>query len=199
MNLNDIKEHYKNFDDWKIEKIATNDSDALPLEVLNILKEEIKNRALTPNLMNRIDLHIRGLSELKFMDAIKPSPKKTPSTTIKVISIYFAVMGFAEIYLFYPIFDVQQINSKDIIFLSAIVLSMLSEISLWRLSKTGWYLSILNCFQVIGWLILYILLLNGFFSVSSFIEELIFYCAVILINAGIIYHLFKSSTLELFK
>ena len=23
MNLNDIKEHYKNFDDWKIEKIAT--------------------------------------------------------------------------------------------------------------------------------------------------------------------------------
>ena len=133
------------------------------------------------------------------MDAIKPSPKKTPSTTIKVISIYFAVMGFAEIYLFYPIFDVQQINSKDIIFLSAIVLSMLSAISLWRLSKTVWYLSILNCFQVIGWLILYILLLNGFFSVSSFIEELIFYCAVILINAGIIYHLFKSSTLELFK
>ncbi|AUC16521.1 hypothetical protein BTO06_15785 [Tenacibaculum sp. SZ-18] len=55
MNLEDIRENYKKFDDWKIEKLATEEADSLRPEVVDILKSEIKKRNLNHSLINSVD------------------------------------------------------------------------------------------------------------------------------------------------
>ncbi len=66
MDLNDIRENYKKFDDWKIEKIASEEAGSLRLEVLDILKAEIKKRNLNLNLIDSVDSQIRELTESEF-------------------------------------------------------------------------------------------------------------------------------------
>ncbi len=66
MDLNDIKENYKNFDDYKIEKIASEEANKLRPEVLDILKAEIKKRNLNLNLIDSVDSQTKELTESEF-------------------------------------------------------------------------------------------------------------------------------------
>ena len=66
MDLNEIRENYKNFDNYKIEKIASEDAGKLRPEVLEILKEEIKKRNLNLNLIDSVNSQTRELSEQEF-------------------------------------------------------------------------------------------------------------------------------------
>ena len=66
MDLNDIKENYKKFEDWKIEKIASEEAGSLRPEVLDILKTEIENRKL--NLLDTIDAQTKEITESEFND-----------------------------------------------------------------------------------------------------------------------------------
>ena len=66
MDLNDIRENYKNFDDYQIEKIASEEAGKLRPEVLDILKVEIKKRNLNPNLIDSVDSQTKELTEQEF-------------------------------------------------------------------------------------------------------------------------------------
>ena len=66
MDLNDIRDNYRNFPDWKIEKIASEEANSLRPEVLDILKAEIKRRNLKSNLINSVDSQTRELTESEF-------------------------------------------------------------------------------------------------------------------------------------
>lgn len=66
MNLDDIRKNYRNFDDYKIERIASEDAGKLRPEVLEILKAEIKKRNLNLNLIDVVDSQIKELTELEF-------------------------------------------------------------------------------------------------------------------------------------
>jgi len=66
MDLNDIRENYKKFDNWKIEKIASEEAGSLRPEVIDIIKSEIKKRNLNLNLIDSIDSQIRELTESEF-------------------------------------------------------------------------------------------------------------------------------------
>ncbi len=68
MNLNDIRENYKKFEDWKIEKIASEEAASLRPEVLDILKDEIKKRNLNPNLIDSVDSQTKELTEFEFIE-----------------------------------------------------------------------------------------------------------------------------------
>ncbi len=68
MDLNDIKENYKKFEDWKIEKIASEEAGSLRPEVLDILKTEIENRKLNLNLLDTIDAQTKEITESEFND-----------------------------------------------------------------------------------------------------------------------------------
>lgn len=63
MNLNDIKDNYRSFDDYKIEKIASEEAGSLRPEVFDILKNEIKRRGLNQNLINSVDFQNKELTE----------------------------------------------------------------------------------------------------------------------------------------
>ena len=85
MDLNDIRENYKNFDDWKIEKIASEEAGSLRPEVLDILKTEIKRRNLNLNLIDSVNSQTKKLtaSEFnKYCDILKnhPCPKCNSKT-----------------------------------------------------------------------------------------------------------------------
>ncbi|GAB3667988.1 hypothetical protein GCM10028791_43500 [Echinicola sediminis] len=66
MDLNDIRKNYEKFDDWKIEEIASEKAGSLRLEVLDILKSEIKKRNLNPNLIDSVDSQTKELTESEF-------------------------------------------------------------------------------------------------------------------------------------
>ena len=66
MDLNDIRENYQNFDDYTIEKIASEEANSLRPEVLDILKAEIKKRNLNLNLIDSVDSQTRELTKLEF-------------------------------------------------------------------------------------------------------------------------------------
>ena len=66
MDLKDIKENYKNFDDYNIEKIASEEAGFLRAEVLDILKAEIKKRNLNLNLIDSVDSQTKELTESEF-------------------------------------------------------------------------------------------------------------------------------------
>lgn len=68
MDLNSIKENYKNYDNWEIEKIASKEASALKPEVIEILKSEITKRNLNLNLIDSIDSQRRELSESEFIE-----------------------------------------------------------------------------------------------------------------------------------
>ncbi len=85
MDLNDIRKNYKNFDDYKIEKIALEEASKLRPEVLDILKEEIKKRNLNPNLIHSVDSQTKELTESEFNEYYKiirnhPCPKCNSKT-----------------------------------------------------------------------------------------------------------------------
>jgi len=88
MDLNDIRENYKNFDDWKIEKIASEEADSLRPEVIDILKTEIKKRNLNLNLIDSVDSQTKELSEYEFneyCDILRNHPcPKCKSKTQKI-------------------------------------------------------------------------------------------------------------------
>ncbi|RZN84776.1 MAG: hypothetical protein EVB11_01615 [Winogradskyella sp.] len=80
MDLNDIRDNYRNFPDWKIEKIASEEANSLRPEVLDILKAEIKRRNLKSNLINSVDSQTRELTESEFNEYChilrnRPCPK----------------------------------------------------------------------------------------------------------------------------
>lgn len=88
MNLNDIKENYKRFDDYQIEKIALEEANSLRPEVLDILKAEIKQRNLNLNLINSIDSQTKQLTNDEFneyCEILKKHPcPKCKSKTQKI-------------------------------------------------------------------------------------------------------------------
>jgi len=63
MDLNDIKENYSNFEDYQIEKIASEEASSLRPEVLDILKSEIKKRNQNLNLLNSVDSQVKEFNE----------------------------------------------------------------------------------------------------------------------------------------
>ena len=88
MDLNDIRENYKNFDDYKIEKIASEEAGSLRPEVIDILKDEIKRRNLNPNLLKSVESQTRELTEAEFneyCDILRKHPcPKCNSKTNKI-------------------------------------------------------------------------------------------------------------------
>ncbi len=66
MDLNDIRENYRNFDDWKIEKIATEEVNSLRPEVIDFLKDEIRKRNLNLNLIDSINSQTKELTDSEF-------------------------------------------------------------------------------------------------------------------------------------
>nr|WP_299384201.1 hypothetical protein [Allomuricauda sp.] len=66
MDLNDIRENYRNFDDWTIEQIATKEVASLRPEVVDILKSEIERRNLNLGLIDSVDLQTKELTEAEF-------------------------------------------------------------------------------------------------------------------------------------
>ena len=66
MDINDIKENYKKFDDWEIEKIASEEAASLRPEVIDILKSEIEKRNLNLNLLDSVNSQIKELTESEF-------------------------------------------------------------------------------------------------------------------------------------
>jgi len=66
MELDDIRENYRSFEDYKIEKIATEDVTKLREGVIDILKEEIQRRNLPKSLIKGIDAQTKELSEKEF-------------------------------------------------------------------------------------------------------------------------------------
>jgi hypothetical protein len=68
MELDEIRENYRNFEDYKIEKIATEDVTKLREGVIDILKEEIQRRDLPKSLINGIDAQTKELTEKEFTD-----------------------------------------------------------------------------------------------------------------------------------
>lgn len=59
MNLSEIKNNYKMFDNYQIEKIVSNDLDTLRPEAVSILKEEIEKRNLSEELLKKVKLRIQ--------------------------------------------------------------------------------------------------------------------------------------------
>lgn len=88
MNLNDIRENYKRFDDYQIEKIALEEAHSLRPEVLDILKAEIKQRNLNLNLINSVDSQTKQLTNDEFneyCEILKKHPcPKCKSKTQKI-------------------------------------------------------------------------------------------------------------------
>lgn len=68
MNLNEIRENYKNFDDYTIERIAIKDSKFLRPEILEILKKEILKRNLSPDIINGIEIQKKKLTKEEFTE-----------------------------------------------------------------------------------------------------------------------------------
>ena len=91
MNLDDIRENYKNFEDWEIEKIASKEADSLRPEVLDILKSEVKKRKL--NLLSSINSQTKELTETEFSEYCEivrnhPCPKcrsKTQKINVSMV------------------------------------------------------------------------------------------------------------------
>ena len=55
IDLEQIKENYAGFDDFKIEHLAKNEADGLSYEVISILVGEIRKRGLNPDLIKGIE------------------------------------------------------------------------------------------------------------------------------------------------
>lgn len=94
MNLSEIKENYKYFDDFKIRKIASEEAASLRPEVLDILKEEIKRRGMDQNLNNSIDTQIREISLLELMDYCAQLQKHPcPNCKSKTGKLHVTIVG----------------------------------------------------------------------------------------------------------
>lgn len=68
MDLQKVRNHYRDLDDLKIELLAKNDASALSSEVLEILIEEIERRKLNPLLIESINAQAKGLSIDEFQE-----------------------------------------------------------------------------------------------------------------------------------
>ena len=98
MDLNDIRENYRNFDDYKIEKIASEEAGSLRPEALEILKSEIKKRNLNENLLKSVDSQTRELTESEFEEYCKmlrnhPCPKCNSKTSKLNVSMVGRVVS----------------------------------------------------------------------------------------------------------
>lgn len=63
IDLEQIKENYTNFDDFKLEHLAKNEAGSLEPEVIAILTAEIKKRGLDSNLEKGIEAQTKELTE----------------------------------------------------------------------------------------------------------------------------------------
>ena len=63
IDLEQIKENYANFDDFKLEHLAKNEAGSLEPEVIAILTAEIKKRGLDSNLEKGIEAQTKELTE----------------------------------------------------------------------------------------------------------------------------------------
>lgn len=102
MDLNDIRENYKNFDDHKIEKIASEEAGSLRPEVLGILKSEINKRNLNANLLTSVDTQTNALTEAQFdeycqMLRSQPCPKCNTKTSKLNVSMVGSVVSILVI------------------------------------------------------------------------------------------------------
>lgn len=68
MDLNVIKENYKNFNDSQIKRIAAEEAGTLRVEVLDILKTEIRKRNLDPNLIDCVDSQTKELTQAELSE-----------------------------------------------------------------------------------------------------------------------------------
>ena len=90
MDLKDIREDYKKFDDYTIERIAIKDSNSLRPEVLEILKSEIQKRKLSPEILKGIEIQKRKLTKEElneYYDLIKNSSCPKCSSENKKLNI----------------------------------------------------------------------------------------------------------------
>lgn len=68
IDLEQIKENYANFDDFKLEHLAKNEAGSLEPEVIEILTAEIKKRGLDSNLEKSIEAQTKELTEKELND-----------------------------------------------------------------------------------------------------------------------------------
>ena len=90
MDIEDIRENYKNYDDYMIEKIASKDANSLRPEALDILKSEINKRNLSADILNGIEIQSRTLTKeelAEYCDLIKNSTCPNCGSDSKKLSI----------------------------------------------------------------------------------------------------------------
>ncbi len=68
LDLEQIKENYASFEDYKLEHLAKNEAGNLEPEVIPILMAEIKKRGLDSNLEKGIEAQTKELSESEFIE-----------------------------------------------------------------------------------------------------------------------------------
>jgi len=99
IDLEQIKQNYADFDDFKIERLAKNEADGLPPEVVAILIEEIGKRGLNPDLIKGIESQTKELTESeleKLIEKIRhlPCPDCGKQFTPLIGSIIRTVKSF---------------------------------------------------------------------------------------------------------
>ncbi len=68
LDLEQIKENYANFEDYKLEHLAKNEAGSLEPEVIPILMAEIKKRGLDSNLEKGIEAQTKALTESEVLE-----------------------------------------------------------------------------------------------------------------------------------
>jgi len=100
MDLKDIRENYRGFDDYKIEKIASQEAASLRPEVLDILKDEIRRRNLNLNLIDSVNSQTRELTDAELNEYYEilrnhPCPNcnsKTQKLNVTAIGTVYSIL-----------------------------------------------------------------------------------------------------------
>lgn len=77
LDSHELEEHYRNLPDDKIEQVCLYEARDLRPEVLPILRVEVARRGLATALVEAIDIHAHGLSQVEF-DAVVDWIRKRP-------------------------------------------------------------------------------------------------------------------------
>ena len=114
LSIEEIRENYSKFPDYKIEKIAAENTSSLRPEVVEVLKAEIKKRKLNPNLLGSVAIQLEPIAK-KDIQSLKNKITKThcPTCTsqnhdliaiqvLETISPLFVTISTERIYIACP-------------------------------------------------------------------------------------------------
>ncbi len=220
MNRKDYESYYKKIDLLKIVLVLENPNAYNDIAV-EVAKEELKSRDIPKEKYDEIKIHLNRKKEDSLdrskrittiknkvkseidsklestIDAVNPLSINSASTSMKLVSSYFALSGIISLinqfdYLQFVIKeDDLNISYFEVYTIATIVFSIICGILLWKLKKIAWYMSILICITGI---------IFSMYSILEFdyIESLMVFGIPILIYAGIIYYLILESQRELF-